>query len=920
MFDQGFASRFPMIARHLSVSLEQLQVGWMTIMVGLSPWAFGCVDPLFESYLAYAVVVLLALWCARLVWEPDALQLTVRRAGWIALAMGCWLACVAIPLLPLPDGLSKRLSPAVELWVQRAQPSQREVLKVGGDEGEEEGERRGASSHVGNDDAPIPLPNTVFLGGVSFAPKENGKNSLDSNRLNLKPGGLSLNPAGNWQFLLRLSALCLIFLSCVSLDRPEEALRQLAWAAAVFGSLLALVAMLQNLTPGSPQMYWFFDTKGTMYGPFLNKNHYPFFANLAMGLTLGLLLDRRTLQGSSWLSMFHDTPALWLSAGLALQLSSLSMCLSRGGIAAAVVAITLVSLIRLQKGTSSKSAFAGVLVGAGAVGLMTWAGFDLLESRLVSLSESETYREDGRWYLWRVATEVASQFPLFGAGSETFRHWETIIQFEGPWSSDVSFAHRADNEYLDVLCEQGVLAALALVSFNLLLMLACWRRIKSNSLIAGGVVSLLSVMLHSLVDFGLRIPASAVFATIVAGMCYAVCRPARPAAMLERRGHASRHLKGVANPDKGKFGSMASPMDPPTAPSKANGGELTAWLSLLVVAGVLAFMAVFASEKGRYARADQHLVQAYQAVAEDDPQRILLHLQAMIAATPDNVLAHIEVARVALLVARQNPLTPEAHKWLDLAIVHCVQARDVCPLTWESQFWIAEHVRYLAGKQTALEYLQRGHMLHPSNATIAYLLGLELSRSAAADQTLQQAEYQAWADALRKSTQYLHPILSHYFQPLADASLAESLANELLQHVLPENPRTLMEASGIVASFGHPGVESLFLNKAAEVAAKVIERELPGMKSSEKAATYGLAADIQLKLGQPEQAVEFYRLAIPFAKQQANWRLRIVETLVELKDFDAAARELRLLELLEPDSSQVKMLKNEISGQKQGGK
>lgn len=44
MFDQGFASRFPMIARHLSISLEQLQVGWMTIMVGLSPWAFGCVD------------------------------------------------------------------------------------------------------------------------------------------------------------------------------------------------------------------------------------------------------------------------------------------------------------------------------------------------------------------------------------------------------------------------------------------------------------------------------------------------------------------------------------------------------------------------------------------------------------------------------------------------------------------------------------------------------------------------------------------------------------------------------------------------------------------------------------------------------------------------------------------------------------
>ena len=805
-------------------ALENLQIGCMLVIVALAPWAFGCVHPLFEMWLCVGLLGLLTICSARWIWNPLVLTTALRRTWPAGLALALLLGCVAVPLMPMPHKLAAGLSPAIDHWQALTQPTSRETL----------------ASRT----AAIPAADTWLLSG-----------------------GLTLHRAGNWQMLWRLSALWLVFLASASLSQPRRGLRLLAWGAVGVGSLLALVALLQSLTPGNSQIYWYFETKGTSYGPFLNRNHYPFFANLAIGLSLGLLVERRAAREFSWLSLANDTTSLWLIAALAIQICSLAMGLSRGGIVSLLVALTVCLAVGRPGPGRGRLAAAGVLIAAGVVGLMSWTGFDLLQSRLASLGDSDTFREDGRWYLWRVAAIVGSWFPVLGAGGETFRHWETIIQFGGVWNSQNQFAHRADNEYLDVFCEHGAVAAISLLAFVGLLLGRCLPRVRVDGLMLGVGIGLVSVALHSCVDFGLRLPATAVFATFIAGLGYAACR--------ETSGSHSRTTASIR----------------------------ASILALGVTASVLAFFGGLLREKQRFAISDSEMTAAYHAAANEDWPQARRALELAIAATPDDVLAHIEVARVAQIAARRLQ-PPAASDWLNWALEHCVQARDICPLAWEPHFWLAEHVNRLSHGSSRLAYLERAHRLHPSQPTIAFWLGQELYRAGAEPAAIDPV----WAAAVARSSQYLPSILENYVSPESTAQEALHVAGHLRDTVLPDDPQRWVDAAEVFAQLGHRPAEQLLLASAVEL----MEGQLPQLPPERQAAALGLVGDIHVQLDQLQPAVEAFRSAVRRDPSDPRWRVRLIQTLIAAGDAAAAASQLRLLEVLQPEMSEIPTLLRQI--------
>ena len=71
---------------------------------------------------------------------------------------------------------------------------------------------------------------------------------------------------------------------------------------------------------------------GVPYGPFVCKNHFPFYLNMCIGLGAGFLFARQQSGHSDRSDLLHDPAALWTCVALALMVSSVAFSFSRGGV------------------------------------------------------------------------------------------------------------------------------------------------------------------------------------------------------------------------------------------------------------------------------------------------------------------------------------------------------------------------------------------------------------------------------------------------------------------------------------------------------------------------------------------------------------------------------------------------------------
>ena len=433
----------------------------------LSPWARGCVNPDSESWLFRGLAVACFGFSVWLIVG------TVPRfgAGWEGtLILGGLLSLALIAgtqLVSWPPRVAVSFAPGLQAWY--ATPLDTPVA-----------------------DGPLIRASSEWVAG---------------NRL-------GLNASGSLQFLVRLLMVSCVFVVSSCLLAPRTTLTRLAHFAVAVGTALSIFAILDFLArpavlvPG---------LSGGGFGPFVNRNHYPFFLNVAIGLTLGLIFDRVSKHGRSIrTALLNDAASGWLLVGLVFMLGSLVLCSSRGGVLSLLLASGLILFAR------AGGRWLYVSIGISGVSLLTFIlltciGFDFQSSRL-NPTEPDAYSARGRLHLWSVALKTVPEFPWFGSGAETFQHWERIDTLLDPaWNAEEKRSLRADNEYLDVLNEFGVLGliAVAIIVGPLL-----WKLSRSvhDPLLCGASIGMFAVMIHSFVDFGLRVPANAVFATVTAAL------------------------------------------------------------------------------------------------------------------------------------------------------------------------------------------------------------------------------------------------------------------------------------------------------------------------------------------------------------------------------------------------------------------
>ena len=269
---------------------------------------------------------------------------------------------------------------------------------------------------------------------------------------------------------------------------------------------------------------------GAGYAQFVNKNHFAYLAEMALGLLLGLVAG-----GGAG-------PGRWLAhLGLALPLwAALVLCGSRGGLLAMLCQAAFLGAAyglareRPEARAGARGPRGRALSAAARVGLLAaillalvvgtvWVGGDPLAERVASVRdevgvESSDPTRGRRADIWRSTWELFESSPLAGTGLGAY--WIAVAGHHR--GSGESVPYQAHNDYLELLASGGIIGAVLAAAFLWLLAARARRRLGAGTPFAraaalGATAGLFGVAVHSLFDFGLHVTSNAVaFAALVA--------------------------------------------------------------------------------------------------------------------------------------------------------------------------------------------------------------------------------------------------------------------------------------------------------------------------------------------------------------------------------------------------------------------
>jgi O-antigen ligase len=353
-------------------------------------------------------------------------------------------------------------------------------------------------------------------------------------------GAVSFDPYESRLVALELFAYTTFAALLLRFLDSERRLRALVYAFVAAGLLSALFGIARQATQRGQEGFLLeYLHPGAGYAQFINKNHFAYLAEMTLGLLLGLVAGRGVARGKMLVPLALALP-VW---------AALVLCNSRGGLFAmlcqviflgATFGVTRAGQVagaahdysvreqsarrlhvqehsvfdRVARSKAGRAALAAALLATIVIG-MVWLGGDSLADRVASVGAEVTVdaadaTRTGRKDIWAAAWEMFKEHPATGVGFGGF--WVAVSGYHR--GSGASVPQQAHNDYLETLASGGVIGAAVVVLFFFLLMRQSVPRLREGSPFAraaalGALAGLFGVAVHSLVEFGLHVPANA---------------------------------------------------------------------------------------------------------------------------------------------------------------------------------------------------------------------------------------------------------------------------------------------------------------------------------------------------------------------------------------------------------------------------
>ena len=331
---------------------------------------------------------------------------------------------------------------------------------------------------------------------------------------------LSLDPFASQVHALLSLAYALLFAMVLLLVSDPKRLRVIAWVFVIAGAFQALFGSLSTLSGAEVLLFGPKEAgRGVATGNFVNRNSFSGCLEMTlavgMGLLLGQLNERRIHDWHEFLRQTLKTlmsNKVMLRTAIAIMVVGLVMGRSRMGNTAFFSSLMITGVLYVicrRKLTRGVVILFVSLFVIDTIIVSQWFGLEEVVERLERTNVQTEARSD-------VNPQTIGAIPDFAvAGSGAGSFYTTLPQYhDGTWRGFFDLAH---NDFLQFPLEFGIPAYAILA---LMVLLTAWQAIaamrqRRNMLMVGmgfaAFMGILSIMIHSSVDFNLQIPSNAAY-------------------------------------------------------------------------------------------------------------------------------------------------------------------------------------------------------------------------------------------------------------------------------------------------------------------------------------------------------------------------------------------------------------------------
>ena len=353
---------------------------------------------------------------------------------------------------------------------------------------------------------------------------------------------ISADPYQTRFFALQFLALTLVLAMLYRFAGSERRVRILIHVIIGVALFSALFGILRQATQHNAGFVLPLMKPGQGYGQFINKNHFAFLMEMALGLGLGLVFG-----GGVKRERIMIYVALLLPIWTGLVLSN-----SRGGILAMLAQLVVAVLLFTNMDSNTQGAiprfrFFNLVRSFGLriallivliIGILYgtfWMGGDRLVSNFEAVrsewNPASTGSHQGvtRNEIWRATWRMFEAHPIFGVGFGGY--WIAITAYHD--ASGTLTPQEAHNDYLELLASGGVVGFALGVWFAMAVYRLTRENLKSASRFGraaslGATLGIAGVAVHSLVDFGLHMMVNALVFIILVMIATARTGSERP--------------------------------------------------------------------------------------------------------------------------------------------------------------------------------------------------------------------------------------------------------------------------------------------------------------------------------------------------------------------------------------------------------
>ena len=454
--------------------IDQLIKNLLILLLIFTPIAFGSMEIWAFSLMELGIILIIILgtlqWAFRKPSGVDKHDKPILGRKWTfpAILMGLFLLLVLFQMLPLPPGLLKVLSP--KTYALR-----------------------------------------LDLSPLSFGPKSS------PSPLNFP---LSFVPFVTQIEFFKWFALVALFFFLLKWKGFEKGRLTLIAVILFVGILESLYGMIEFFSGHKHILNLEASALiSSVSGTFINRNYFAGYLLMVIPLAIGYVFYRESFNEYPSVGWYRrlsslDGKTYFLVFGVILMILGLLLSASRMGILSLLLSFTVVAPLfrnpeRKQRLSKTPIFILGVALLWGAL-----IGLDAVISRFFAVSEGLK----GRWEIWVNTVQIIKDFPLLGSGLGTFTQ---VFPAYRSFHIEGLVTH-AENDFLQLASEAGLVGMGLLIIAFLFLFYKAFSGIRKLSpedprryIGIGGLVGILALIFHSMVERNIQVPANAFLFTFI---------------------------------------------------------------------------------------------------------------------------------------------------------------------------------------------------------------------------------------------------------------------------------------------------------------------------------------------------------------------------------------------------------------------